>query len=234
VRVAKGNDLMINRKAVIFDLDGTIIDTSWIWRKVTVDLITSRGITCTDQLAEELENELCGLELHAACSILKEATGITDSIPVLVAEKKQRACELYENQLTFIPGFETFHQSVAACGLKSGIATNSDIGSLNQVKDKLKLERFFGDHIYSIADVNFCYKPDPAVYLHAAQKLGINPEDCIAIEDSKHGVTAAKKAGMFCIGINSGGFPDLIRHADIVINQYDEIDLNSLLHKKGL
>ncbi len=221
----------MNRKAIIFDLDGTIIDTSWIWKKVTRDLVTSRGIECNDQLADELENELCGLELNAACAILKKTTGITDSIPVLVAEKKQRACELYEQHVSFIPGFETFHQTLVSHGLKSGIATNSDTTSLKQVNNKLNLERFFGNHIYSIADVNFCFKPDPAVYLHAAQKLGISPENCIAIEDSKHGVTAAKKAGMFCIGINSGGFPELISHADIIVDHYQEIDLQSLIKK---
>lgn len=224
----------MNKKAIIFDLDGTIIDTSWIWKQVTKDLITSRGIECNEQLAQELENELCGLELNAACAILKKTTGITDPVPLLVAEKKQRACALYENNVSFIPGFELFHQLLVSHGLKSGIATNSDITSLNQVNSQLNLERFFGNHIYSIADVNFCFKPDPAVYLHAAQKIGVAPEDCIAIEDSKHGVTAAKKAGMFCIGINSGGFPDLISHADIIINQYEEINLNALLEKQGL
>lgn len=222
----------MNKKAVIFDLDGTIIDTSWIWKQVTKDIITSRGIACDEELANELECELCGLELNAACAILKKTTGITDSITSLVAEKKQRACDLYEQHVSFIPGFEAFHHQIAACGLKSGIATNSDTTSLAQVNSKLNLERFFGNHIYSIADVNFCYKPDPAVYLHAIEKLGLEPQDCIAIEDSKHGVTAAKRAGMYCIGINSGGFPELISHADIIVDHYCDIDLTDLMKKE--
>jgi beta-phosphoglucomutase len=229
VPVAMEGIFLMSKKAIIFDLDGTIIDTGWIWRQVTRDIIESRGITCDDHLAHQLENELCGLEINAACAIIKETIGIPDSLTTLVAEKKQRARDLYEQQVTFIDGFEKFHRKVKASGLKSGIATNSDIISLNQVKHQLNLERFFGNHIYSIADVNFRYKPDPAIYLHAAKQLGLNPDECIAIEDSKHGVTAAKSAGMFCIGINSGNIPELIKHADIIIDHYDEINLPLVL-----
>lgn len=222
----------MDKKAIIFDLDGTIIDTNWIWKKVTIDLITSRGITIDEQRAQELEQELSGLELSAACTYLKKETGIIDSVQSLVAEKKRRACEIYETQLGFIPGFETFHKKVSHLGLKSGIATNSDAASLNQVKTQLHLDHFFGNHIYSIADVNFVYKPDPAVYLHAAQQLGVAPENCVAIEDSKHGVTAAKKAGMYCIGINTAQTPELISHADIVINSYSEINLKDIIKRE--
>ena len=99
----------MNIQAIIFDLDGTIIDTGWMWKQATLDLITKRGITCDDKRAQELERQLCGLELNAACRILRDKMGIRDSVTTLVNEKKQRVCTLYKKQLTFVPGFEAFH-----------------------------------------------------------------------------------------------------------------------------
>ena len=75
-------------------------------------------------------------------------------------------------------------------------------------------------------------KPNPAIYLYAAQQLGIDPEDCIAIEDSRHGIRAAKNAGMFCIGINSSKNLENIQEADHKIDAYHELDLVKVLSKK--
>ena len=218
-------------KAIIFDLDGTIIDTEWIWKKVTKDIVTSRGIAFDETVKHELENKLHGQAIALSCSILKKVFSIHDPVEKLIQEKMKRACALYNTHLTFIQGFEQFHKTVSAHKLKTGIATNSDEITLANAKRKLKLELFFGKHIYGIADVDNRSKPDPAIYLYAAKKLNVAPNTCIAIEDSSHGIHAAKKAGMFCIGINTANAYESIKHADIVVNSYNEINLDKLIHK---
>ena len=131
--------------------------------------------------------------------------------------------------MRFIPGFVQFHQQLAPHNLKSGIATNASKETAELTDKILNLRQFFGEHIYNVSHVNFANKPDPALYLHAAQKLCVDPLECIAIEDSTHGVTAAKGAGMYCIGINTARNHQALQQADIIVDHYNQIDLPKLL-----
>lgn len=224
---------MARFKAVIFDLDGTIIDTEWIWQKAKKDTLTKHNVHLNEQEAKRLEKKTHSVGLKRACSILKEEIGIAAPVETLANQMAQQACQLYKTNLNFIPGFQDFHKKVCDLNLKSGIATSAEDDTLGYAKQQLNLELFFGKHIYGITKVNFRYKPDPAIYLLAAEKIGVAPQDCIVIEDSGVGVTAAQRAGMFCIGINSAGIPEAISHADFIVDSYDQIDLNRLIGKKG-
>lgn len=216
-------------KALIFDLDGTIIANGNVWKKANKQILGARGIDVTDQELEAFDQKACGIGMHSTCSLLKKTYKLDDTVQDLVKEKRTLASQFYVNNLCFVPGFETFHQKVCELNLKTAIATSSAREPLNTAKAELKLDRFFGTHIYDIALVNGREKPDPAIYLYAAEQIGVAPSDCFAIEDSPVGVTAAQQAGMFCIGINTSGMPQAIAHADVLVNSYEEIDLEALL-----
>jgi HAD superfamily hydrolase (TIGR01509 family) len=223
---------MKNRfKAIIFDMDGTIIETEHIWKHATAQLITSRGITMTPDLEQELAIRLAGLSSRECCLIIKELTGIADPVENLVVEKGAIANALYAHDIRLIHGFETFHQSLDSYNLKTGLATNASPQTVAVAEKTLNLSRFFGEHMYNIAHVNFNGKPSPDIYLHAAKQLDVDPQFCIAIEDSAHGIEAAQKAGMFCIGINSGNKPQLLKKADVIIDGYHQIDLPFIMDK---
>jgi len=115
--------------------------------------------------------------------------------------------------------------------LKVAIATNADDHTLEASMAKLKLDELFGEHIYNITHVNNKHKPAPDLYLHAAAQLGLDPKECIAIEDSFHGIRAAVTAGMFCVGINISKNIDYLRESHLIIEHYDEIILETLLIK---
>lgn len=216
-------------KAIIFDMDGTIVDTEHIWKTVTHDLIKSKDATISVQFFEEINDELRGLAIHRSCAVIKDKMNLDIPLDELMQEKRNRAGVLYKQGLKFIDGFEAFHKKALTHNLKIGIATNADDFTLACTRQEIPLEHYFGEHVYNITHVNNRAKPEPDVYLHAAESLGVKPEECIAIEDSAHGIRAAKRAGMFCIGINTSNDRNALKEADLIIDHYSEIELEHLL-----
>lgn len=211
-------------KAIIFDMDGTVIDTEHIWDKATKDLLAHRNVILDQDEWLKIMNHTRGIGLTPGCTYLKECFNFSDEVPTLIQEMRKRAHQGFYTDLRFIEGFTTFHRLVRAQGLKNGIATNADKTTVHIVNKALRLSQFFGRHIYDITHVQRP-KPDPAIYLHAASALDAAPDDCIAIEDSAHGITAAKNAGIFCIGINTAKNRDTLKEADLIIEGYQDLDL---------
>lgn len=213
-------------------MDGTIIDTEHIWKQANRDLIANRGITLTPELEHELSERLSGHSMLECCRIIKELLNLSEPVEILYKEKSIIADKLYKSGLKFIDGFLEFHARAVKMNLKVGLATNATDQAVQISNKLLNLERLFGIHIYNSSHVQSQFKPHPAIYLHAAAQLGYKPEECIAIEDSKNGVTSAVTAGMYCIGINTSKKPDLIAHSHQIIDEYHEIDLVALLELK--
>jgi len=217
-------------KAIIFDMDGTIVDTEPIWLKASRQLVINRGILLSGDDEAYFYNQLKGCALPQSCALIKEITKSDECVEALIQEKVDMVHSLYETGIQFIEGFPVFHSEVLTHNLKTAIATNALTQTVTLTNKALNLEKYFGSHVYSISMVNNVSKPNPAIYLHAAKQLGIAPEECIAIEDSAHGIKAAKNAGMLCIGINTSRNPDQIKDADIRINGYLDINLRTLIY----
>jgi HAD superfamily hydrolase (TIGR01509 family) len=215
-------------KAIIFDLDGTIIDTETIWNQASRQLLEKRGIKLDAKTDKELFESIQGLALHKSCLLIKQTAQLSEPLEGLIKEASTIAHDLYKRHVRFIPGFIKFHNKLTRLQLKSGVATNASAETAELTDRIMGLRRFFGKHIYNVSHVNFANKPDPALYLYAAQQLCVNPSDCIAIEDSRHGVTAAKNAGMYCIGINTAKNRTALSGADIIVDSYQQINLSEL------
>lgn len=218
-------------KAIIFDMDGTIINSEHRWNEATMHLLKTKCNLTTEQALKILP-QFKGASSYTSCTFIKMAYKPKESIEQLMKEKDAFVFKNFAQLVTFIDGFESFHKKLATIGLRSAIATNAHQESLNRIKKHIPLHTFFNEHIYCIDQVEKKAKPLPDIYLFAAKQLNIAPEHCIAIEDSSHGITAAQAAGMFCIGINTGNDKDAIKHADLIIDHYDEINLESLLNHK--
>lgn len=222
-------------KAIIFDLDGTIVNTEHIWDTATRTLLTRKGVILTPDIVHELQTKISGLAIPYSCRMLKDMFSLPEPVDVLIHEKHALVTQLYQEGVSFVRGFITFHGQISKrYGLLSGIATNADMHTMHLTKQQLPLEKFFGQHIYTIDDVNNIPKPNPDLYLYAAKQMGVPPEECIAIEDSINGVTAAKSAGIFCIGINTAKQRSLLEQAQpkFIIDRYHQIDLPRLLKKR--
>lgn len=219
---------MKNIAAVIFDMDGTIVQTENLWRSASHAILSKSKLQLSTELLQEFYNRSHGLAIRETCSLIKEYGELEESIEELVMQKRIIARNLYTQGISFINGFPEFHYKISRLNLKSGVATNADEYTLQTTNQKMNLAKFFGEHLYSIEVVNNRCKPHPDIYLYAAEKLNVNPATCIAVEDSAHGIAAAKAAGMFCIGINTSHDLNQIKHADMIVETYDAIDLHAL------
>ena len=213
------------KKAIIFDLDGTIIDTELMWADATKQMLLSRGIEYNDTVRKDIHNKVHGLPPLKACAIVKDMFDLKESVVELSNEKSQRAHSLFVGNIRFIPGFTSFHEQLSNRNIKTAVATNCSLEFVALADQELNLKKFFNEHMYSISHVDNRSKPDPAIYLHAAKKIMVDPEECIAIEDSAAGIAAAKNANMFCIGINTAGNRNNLQQADIVCDSYTHIEL---------
>lgn len=213
-------------------MDGTIIDTENIWKKATKNLIERRGIKFTPEIEHEIDKYIRGIGLRKGCELVKEILKLDDQVHDLMREKENEANLLYKEGVKFIDGFLDFHQKVLQHKLNTAIATNADPTTVAVTNEILNLRKLFGEHIYDISHANYKAKPNPDIYLYVADKFKLEPAECIAIEDSKHGSEAAKTAGMTCIGINTSKNPSQLEKCDLIINKYHEIDLLKIINKK--
>ncbi len=205
---------------IIFDLDGVIINSEILWDRGSLEFLKRRGL----EYDRARTKPLCtGKSLLEGTKIIQETYQLPGKTEDLAQERKEIVTELYKNQLEFIPGFEDFARYLKTQNYKHAIATSCNSDLLQLADTKLGLSQLFHPHIYSIADVNHISKPDPAIFLFAAQKLGETPEHCVVIEDAPNGILAAKCAGMYCIALEGTYTPTLLRKADHIMKSFPEI-----------
>jgi beta-phosphoglucomutase len=216
-------------KAIIFDMDGTILESSGVWQNAYAQFVRDRGVDYTPEVAMLLGSKLHGVGLDATIEILKTHFLFSGTVEQLKIEMERIIeYEQQSNGTELITGFAEFHRQVVAHGLQNAVATNTNTPALKRFTQKAGLDTFFGKHLYSIDDVGKG-KPSPDIFLYAAKQLGVEPSECIVIEDSPVGIQAAVAAKMFCIGINTGGDRGSLYQADLIIEGYHEIDLPGLL-----
>ena len=217
-------------KAIIFDMDGTIISTEIMWHTATQNILNIYASHLDQAQKDEIKIYLKGLALYESCKYIQKHSLLDVTADEILQEKARQAHDLYHTLgLSFIPFFPEFHAKVKNLNLKHAIATNATQETVDKTLKLLPLRDFFAEHIYNIDMVNRVCKPSPDIFLHAAKKIGVQPKDCVVIEDSVHGIKAAKAAGMYCIAINTGKDRHLLGEADEIVDCYTEINLDKLL-----
>jgi beta-phosphoglucomutase family hydrolase len=213
-------------KAVIFDMDGVIIDSEPIHHNMEKELFNKLGI----QVDEDEHNTFVGKTDRDIWGYLKEKHQLTDTIEELLENKVNTFINyvVTREDVKPIDGIVNLLDRLHKRGLKIGLASSSSMKVIEAVINKLDLKKYF-DAVVSGENMKRG-KPEPDIFLHTAKLLNTLPENCLVIEDSKNGVYAAKAANMKCIGyknINSGN-QDLSK-ADIVVSSYYDIDLDTIL-----
>lgn len=208
----------------IFDLEGVIVDTESLWDDANRLFLQSHGATYDRAAVKPL---IAGKSLAEGTRIMREVCHLSGDLDTLVAQRKAIIEEQLRAGSSFIPGFLQF-QAANRDSYKICIATSMDGQLLAIVDRQFGLSELFRGNLFSIADVGYRSKPDPALFLYAARRMGSSPESCVVIEDSPHGIQAARNAGMRCIALASTFDEARLSAADRIVDSFEEEDLSGL------
>ncbi len=209
-------------EAVIFDLDGTLVDSMWIWPSVDEDFYVRHGLTAPENFPDDMEG----------MSFSEVAQFFLDSFPTLshtreeiMAEWTDMAHERYVKQAPLKDGVYDFILEMKRQGKKLGIATSNGRTLVDDTLEALGVAGYF-DVVRTACEVAKG-KPAPDVYLLVADELGVEPGRCLVFEDVPMGILAGKNAGMKVCGVDDEcSRPQEEKKkslADYYIYRYDDI-----------
>lgn len=210
-------------KAVLFDMDGVLVDSEPEYRRIEEALCRRVGIEPT---AEEFKNN-AGKGALAVWTAFKEKYKFPEDPQELIEIVAQQARSYYESEaLAAIKPSVALLKRCAASGLKVAVATSSLKENADVVIKNIGVERCV-DAI-AAGDMVKSTKPAPDLFLLAAKLLGVAPEECAVIEDAANGVAAAKAAGMNVVGFKAPGSNQDLSRADIVVDSLGKISVDTL------
>jgi HAD superfamily hydrolase (TIGR01509 family) len=208
---------------VIFDMDGVIADSEPTYTEAMNAVLAPLG----KHVSPELQRRLMGHSVAATWDTLRRELSLAPDTGGLVREYDRELCRLLALIHDTLPGVTELIEALKQRGAPVGLASSSWPGWIEALLGGTGLKHAF-DAVVSAKEVAHG-KPSPDVYLLAAEKLGVAPESCIAVEDTPTGLSAAKAAGMLAMQVRSAStaFPTL-PEADVVIESLLEFDVRLL------
>lgn len=197
------HEMLKNIEAVIFDLDGSLVDSMWMWRSIDIEYLGKFGIP----LPENLQSQIEGMSFSETAVYFKEHFAIPDSIEKIKADWNRMAWDKYTNEVPLKPGIPEFLEACKRNGIQLGIATSNSRELVENIAEVHKLRNYFSC-IMTGCDVERG-KPAPDIYLAVAKALNVSPEYCLVFEDIIPGILAGKNAGMrVCAVEDTYSIPD--------------------------
>ena len=205
--------------AVVFDMDGVLIDSEQLWDEVREQLARERG----GRWNERAQADMMGMSSTEWSRYMHDVIGLAEPPGEINAEVVRRLLARYRESLPLMPGAVEAVERLAARWLL-GLASSSNREVIDTVLELAGIAHYFRATVSS-EEVEHG-KPAPDVYLEAARRLGVDPTSCAAVEDSTNGIRSARAAGMRVIAIPNPHYPpsdDVLAHADVVLHSLDEL-----------
>ena len=211
-----------NTRAVIWDMDGVIADTAPYHLEAWQKVFQKRGVTFT----EEAFRHSFGQRND---TIIRQILGeeVSQEIIDAISEEKEGSFRrAIRQEINPLPGVIELMKMLARQGINMALASAAPLENIRLLTGGLGIDKCFRS-IVSAEDVAEG-KPSPQVFLLAAQKLGIEPQYCIVIEDAVAGVTAAKRAGMYCLAVTNTHPSTSLGEADLIVDTLEAVTVNDL------
>ncbi len=186
-------------KAVLFDFDGVVVRSEPLHKKTFMEILSPYGVTVSD---ERWYREFAGTGSRHIFEVLLKEYGIDEDAGAMV-ERRKAVYERYVRggALEEMPGVRGFIEALRSGGVKTAVVSGSHRTNVQAALETLGLEGYF-DLVVSGDDIRL-RKPDPGPFLMAARKLGVEPSECVGIEDSASGIKAVRAAGMRLVCVKS-------------------------------
>ena len=218
---------------MIFDMDDLMTNTHQVCLGVMEEILQRHGASLynpDNPLRPEEELGMFGRKTRENLDYLFQKYGLGDEAPQADYDWfTERVNTAFGEGVEEMPGLRHILQVCREQSYRTAIASSSTYAKIDIVLEKIGLAGEF-EVIVSSADEDIRGKPDPDVFLMAAERLGIKPENCVVLEDAKVGVEAAKKGGMYCIGVHNShlyqklGYRQDLSAADLEVGSLAEIN----------
>lgn len=210
---------MSNRRGVIFDMDGVLIDSYRAHFESWKAMLAERGETMT---REQFDATFGRTSREVIASLWPEKELSDEEIAAMDHRKEALFREIVARDFPAMPGAVELLSSLHASGFLLAVGSSGPPENVFEALDRLG-NRWLFDAVITGADVTRG-KPDPQVFRLAADRLGLTPRQCVVVEDAPLGVQAAHAAGMSCVGLTSTGrTPEMLADADLVVGSLQEL-----------
>ena len=207
--------------AVIFDLDGTLLDSMWVWDQIDIDYFKSINV----EIPETLKDEINHLSFIDTAKYFKTRFNLSESVQSILDTWNSMALNFYSSSVKLKPGALDYLIHLKSKDIKIGLATSNSHLLLNAALKHTKTEHFF-DAIVTSDDIN-ASKNTPAIYLETASRLKAHPSRCLVFEDILEAVKGAKLANMHVFAVHDKYSEyqkeDLIKESDKYIYSFYDL-----------
>ena len=202
-------------------MDGTIVDSLPCHKRAWIVTFAKRGRDFTDddfEWANGRKNE----------EIIPHFMGkmSPEEVNAIADEKEATYRRFVKENIKALPGAVELIQSLAKAKMQLALVSSTPKENIELITEKLGIKKYFS--LFINGDDVKEGKPSPRAFLLAAEKLGVEPKNCVVIEDAIVGVQAAKRAGMYCIAVTNAHPQEDISEADIVVNSLEEITVKTI------
>ncbi len=187
--------MLDNFDGVIFDLDGTLIDSMGLWHQIDIEYLGKKGIIVPANLQQMIE----GMSFKETAVFFKEYFSLPETVEEIMDVWNIMSFEMYTTQVTLKPGAIELLDFIKNKSLKMAIATSNSAHLANAVLKAINIDKYF-DVVVTGCDISKG-KPDPEIYLKASEKIKVVPNKCLVFEDIPNGIKAGKNAGMIVCAV---------------------------------
>lgn len=202
---------------VLWDLDGTIVDTGDFHYQSWQITLPEFGIP----FSPEKFQRTFGMTNEGVLAVFTDGQADPALVDAVAERKEELFRDLLRGNVRALPGVVDWLERLHDAGTRQALASSAPLANIDLMLDELNLRSYFAA---VVSGTGLPSKPDPAVFLRAAERIGVTPRRCVVMEDALAGVGAAKNAGMRCIAVTTTNPADALQAADLVVATLEELD----------